>query len=379
VARFREIEFWPRTGHSDRHWTGEPVTDAWVKSARRVSESYGEALRTADLVGPVGSLRFMTWPSEQGADGVRVEVPLDRPEGWESGLVWVPHRIVDLSPAARGRLVADVVHAALRELAPHRGWPVDVIDAVHQRVLDGGPTFSWASPWKASPSRKLQARAFFRLADDGYGRVVLEIRERQTERLLARSDEEVAYSTPAGFERAAATLTWSGDAVGLVASVDLVGEARGELHLDAAEGVRPLRALDVGDPADDRMPALTVTGTWAIPEEPSIRVIGGGPTNGVPDAYLDELSRALETVERDCLAWWAPADRRQLEIWYVFEPGDEQPTTRRTKDKLIARIHRDSRTMRAAEDPAALARADVRALLEAVGSKMGLGAPPDAL
>lgn len=90
LPRFREIKFWPQTGHMDRPWTDERETDLWVKSARRISEAYGQALRDADLHGPVGSLRIMTFPTNDDSNGVRAQVYVDRPEGWESGTVWVP-------------------------------------------------------------------------------------------------------------------------------------------------------------------------------------------------------------------------------------------------------------------------------------------------
>jgi hypothetical protein len=96
----------------------------------------------------------------------------------------------------------------------------------------------------------------------------------------------------------------------------------------------------------------------------------------VPDAYLEGLHDFLERVEDEYLTWWSDADRRQLEIWYDFEAGPERPTTRRTKDKLIARIHRDPRTISAAEDLRELARIDVLDLMEAVRLKTGLGPQP---
>ncbi len=376
MARFREIEFWPGVGHPDRPWTDDPETDVWVKSARRVCELYGEALRAVDLRGPVGSLRFMTVPAEDEGDAVRVEVLLDRPDGWESAGVCVPPHVVRLSAAARGRLVLDVIHAAVTELAPHRDWPLTTVAAVREQVLGRHLRFEWASAWKSSPDRKLQARAFFRLADDGYGRVVLEIRDRKTEHLLARSGQALAYTSPIGFERSVRTLKWSDGAVEVVPYIDTLGQSRGQLRLDPTMGVVPLEPLDPDDGQAGPALPVTITGTRSIPDEPSIRTVGGGPTNGVPDAYLDALDHFLERVEDEYLTWWSAADRRQLEIWYVFEAGPEQPTTRRTKDKLIARIHRDPRTIGAATDLRELARVDVLDLMEVVRLKAGLGPQP---
>lgn len=271
MARFRVIEVWPMTGRRDRPLTESVETDAWVKSARRVAELYSEALALAELQGPVGSLRFMSFPVTDGSDEVRIEVDLDRPDGTESARVWVPAEVARLSPAARGRLVLDVIERTLTELAPHRDWSLAPIVAAREHVLDRSLCFEWASPWRTSPDRRLQARAVFRLADDGYGRAVIEIRDRTTEALVARSAEGLAYSTLAGFKRSAATLTWEAGSVRLIPYIDLLGEREGELTLEPAEGVTPLAGpartgsrgrpqTDGGAPSKDRSRTVTVVG-----------------------------------------------------------------------------------------------------------------------
>lgn len=377
MARFREVEFRPLTGPKLGPWTEEPETDAWVKSARRVSELYGEALDTVGVVGPVGSIRFMTCPADDDSDAVRVDVLLDRPEGWESGAVWVPPGVAGLSPAERGRLVLDVLHGAVTELAPHRGWPVEALAEVRDYVLGRGLRFEWASSWRANQERSRQARAFFRLEDDGYGRVVIEVRDRRTEELLARSEDALAFCTLAGFKRAARTLTWVGTGVELVPYIDGLGRRDGILRLDPSRGVRPLRRLDAEAEATvAEALLLTITGARAIPDGPSIRIVGGGPTHEVPDDYLSELDRCLDAIQRDYLDWWSGADRQQLEIWYEFGHGAERPVTRRAKQKLIARIRRNPETIRRAHDRGQLARDDAHELMEIVGDKMGLGPQP---
>ncbi len=332
VVRFQGVDFWPATGHRDRPWQDEPEIDAWLKSARRVEELYSEALRSVDLRGSVSTLRLHTFPATDGAETVRAEVWVDRPEGWEFCAAFVPPAVAGLSSGARGRLVSEVVDAALAELGPRRGWPSEVLAEVREYVRARDLRFTWSSRWKASPNRRRQARASFQLADDGYGRVVIEVRDRRTEALVARSAGAEAYSTLAGFKRAAETLRWVDAAVEMVPCIDLLGQEIGYLRLDPEDGVAPFVVVDDGESASGE-PALPV-----------------------------ELVRVSATPE-------SPS--------YEFGDAPERPVTRRTKDKLIARIHRNPETLRAAGDPGQLARADVSALLSAVGDKMGLGPPPD--
>ncbi len=378
VVRFQAINFWPATGHRDRPWDDEPEVDAWLKSARRVEELYSEALRSVDLTGPVSTLRLHSFPADDGAATIRAEVWVDRPDGWEFCGVSVPPAVAALPAGARGRLVFGVIDAALAELAPGRGWPPEVLAEAREYARARDLRFIWSSPWKTSPSRALQARSYFQLADDGYGRVVIEIRDRRTEALVARSPEAVAYSTLAGFKRTARTLRWVDGAVELVPYIDILGRRGAQLQLGPNDGVAPLVLVDDGESAAGELTvAVEVVQTGEPSGSPSIVVVGGGPTNGVPDAYLDELDACLLTIKDSHLAWWSGADRPHLEIWYEFGDAPEVPVTRRTKDKLIAHIHRDPKTLRAASDHVRLARADAIALLNAVGDKMRLGPPPD--
>ena len=72
-----------------------------------------------------------------------------------------------------------------------------------------GLRFRWASAWKSSPGRRHQGRAVYWLDDAGDGRVQLEIRRRDDEEVVARSESATAFSTSAGFERSVSTLRWA--------------------------------------------------------------------------------------------------------------------------------------------------------------------------
>lgn len=144
--------------------------------------------------------------------------------------------------------------------------------------------------------------------------------------------------------------------------------------LVALDGVRSVvdEAIGAAEPA---LP-FSVVATTGIPSGHEIRSIGGGPTNGVPRGYLDEVERLVQAGQTTHLDWWRAADRLLLEISYEFRTDANGPSVRRRGGKLDARIRRDPRSLAAAPDPAAVARADVGELLELVGRTMSLGPCP---
>lgn len=203
---FTEVEFWPPSGRQDRPWTDDPATDALVKSAVRVSEAYGEGLQDERLDGPCSSLRFFSHPHDD--DEVELQVDTGKPDSWESGIVSVPGAVARLSAYDRAHLVLDLIHDAVLQLAPLRGWSLDAVERVHARVLAQNAEFEWASPWKASPDRSMEARVVFRIADDGFGRATLEARDRRTTALVARSAPAPSFGSLVAFKRIARTLRW---------------------------------------------------------------------------------------------------------------------------------------------------------------------------
>ena len=106
----------------------------------------------------------------------------------------------------------------------------------------------------------------------------------------------------------------------LVAAVIATGLTR----LASARGWDLGEALDIGRAAVEQEFG-TGTEPWQVvaegrgasaPEQPhEILIVGGGPGNGVPKAYLDELSRLLHIVAGDTWrAWWPHSPVKVAEV-----------------------------------------------------------------
>lgn len=165
---------------------------------------------------------------------VEATVHLHSLGGWEGALIRIPRGIADLSPQSRGLLVLDTVHGSVMRLADSRGWDTESIETVRQHCLRSRLDYRWEGPWKASPSRKLEARGDFRLIDDGFGLARIVVRDRTTHLFLGVSVTEPAFSTTAGFKRSATTLRCAGSTgVSMVPWSGLLGE-RGTVRADVA-------------------------------------------------------------------------------------------------------------------------------------------------
>jgi hypothetical protein len=280
--------------------------------------------------------------------------------------------------------VLDAAHATVRYLASFRGWDVDALDAVHDRLAATDLVLQWASPWKSAPNRRLRARVRFTMRPDGFGDAVLEVEDARTGDAVASSVPALAYCTLPGWQRAASTLRWDGSAeVSLLPYVDTLARTRGVLTLRVDAGLHepaPAAAApeSVLDGAGGDVPAIVVRRHPEEEEGPQLRVVGGGPMNDVPGEYERELHRLLAELQGSdaWLRWWTAADRDVLELWYDFEPTVSRPLVRTTKRAVRATIRRRTTEMRASTDPGRLARQDVEALIAAVTRIKHLPEPP---
>lgn len=380
MAVFRDVHFWPSVGSPDRPWLEDPGADAFVKSARRVCELYSEGLARGGLEGPSAQLRLNTHRHED-RDVVSVTVFTENVGGFEMAGVSLPDGVDLLSGESRGLLVLDVIHGAVERLAAARGWHVAAAVAARDHALEKHLQYSWHGRWKASPGRRHEARARFRLEDDGFGRVRVEVRDRTTGDRVTSSREELAVGTLAGFKRSAATLRWdTSDLVALTPYCPPTDELRADLRLSvhevASAGVED-QAPDSVDLAAPR-PRVVVIGRGPdAPEQPhEIHITGGGPTNGIPQAYLAVLGELLDSLKHDFAAWWSDSEVKLLEIYYRFDADRTTISLRKSHNRLKAFLQRPVQTVTNAPDPAALALSDVQDLVRAVAEEMRLPAPP---
>lgn len=378
MAVVRYVAFFPPTGFPDRAWHEDAACDALVKSGRRVAEALSREIASRALVGKGSEVRVFVRPAPKGQDFVSVDTHLDFSGGYETAIAFVPSPVVTLAPQTRAEVALDVLLAVLRTLAPKRGWDTEVIDDAAAACRTIGLEYVWHSPWKSDPSRRLEARATFWLEDHGYGRTVLEVRPRRTPQSPVRSAIAVAFCTSAGFQRSAKTLRWKDDAVTMEAEVGLLGSVGRTLRLVPSDG-----AADVGwvppaqvGPGSTERPLVHVTGSTYVPEQNEIRYIGGGPTNGVPDTYVCDLSTQFDELSKVGATWWAGADRTLMEVLLCIEEGgDPRVAVRRLKDRVSVRIHRPVGTF-SSSNGGRLARDDVNSVIAAVTTRMNLTDPP---
>lgn len=231
MARLTRVDCYPPTGSPDRMWglspegPGSPVHDAFLRAARPVVERYSESLPALGLEGPHTTLRFSIVEQVSSSDAVHVTVWERRHrEQPETGFVTLNEAAARLDAGARARLVLDVLHAGLQQLAVARGWDPELLAACRDHVLAHDLGYTWSSAWKSSPGRRHQARATYRIdGRDGFGRARLEVRRRADEQPVLVTPEAIAFCTSAGLRRSATTLGWTGaDRVSLVPYTGLV-------------------------------------------------------------------------------------------------------------------------------------------------------------
>lgn len=379
MPKVSQLFIWPPTGWYDKPWVEPDDNDAFVKSSRRVCELYSEGLAQADIDGRCREIRFSSHEASPDPDPVHVLVHTDFISGWEMINIAVPKGAADLTPEARGLLVLDTIHGGVLRLAQARGWDPDKVEHVRQHCLARRLDYTWDGRWKASPSRRYDARGEFRLLDYGFGVTRIAIRDRRTGEVVGASREATAYCTHEGFKRSADSLRWKGsDRVRMVPFSSIVGD-KGKLvaKLDDLSPWEPWPEVPEVD-LDVPRPSVTVVGRGPdAPEQgPEIIVIGGGPMNGVPGRYHKTLDRLLRALRQRGVEWWSGSDRAILEIEYYFEAARPGVILRRRPNLLKATLNRPVSTMRV-DAPDELAVADVQALVDAVTRKEGLGPPPD--
>lgn len=129
--------------------------------------------------------------------------------------------------------------------------------------------------------------------------------------------------------------------------------------------------------APPRWDVVAVGRGSSAPEQPhEIHICGGGPTNGVPKAYLEELNRLLDVVAGDTWkGWWAESPVKLAEVFYWFDRSKVKVQVR-VGTKVTGSIERPIAMMMMGANPVDLARADVSALTQRLTARLKLPEPP---
>jgi hypothetical protein len=160
--------------------------------------------------------------------------------------------------------------------------------------------YRWKGPAKVSPDRRHTAHPDYVLHDDGYGRVTVRIRRRDDGEVVATSAPALAFSTSAGFARSARSLRWRSRTV--VELIPYAGLSAGTAGTVVWRDNRGLVTVDLersgttgrppGEPPDRPTTAEVVPRVVVqTPADagPRIDVVGGGPMDDVPDAYVSAM------------------------------------------------------------------------------------------
>lgn len=381
----RRVLTYPPTGPVGAPWHPYPDRDSLLRTATGVLALYSGALPALGLPSPAPEIRVFV--HDRGVpwtpSGASAIVCLDHAEGFQMAFCLPPDGLSQAPPLARRRLVLDLAHGLVRFLAPVRGWDPVPLDALHERLAATDLVLRWETPWRSAPGRRHRARGVFAMDPDGFGRMVLEVVDREGA-LVARSPAQVAFCSLPGWRRAAETLRWDGPGlVEIFPFVDQLGRTLGPTALAPDAGIAPEAAPE---PAPVPGAGMAAAPGWDVvvrrdPEEehvgPRIRIIGGGPMNGVPQAYDRALHDRLQQLTRpEWVQWWANAGVDDLELSYYFEPSRSTPDVRRVREGVRATVRRSAHDMREALEPDRLAHADSDALVALLRRRFDLPEPP---
>ena len=355
MAILHVVEFWPQTGLVNAPWAEGTDEDAFLRSARGVSELYSEGIRAARVEARHSQLRLHCFDHEPGRVEVEVTVFTDPTEGYEMAGVRLSDGVATLSATARAALALDVLHAAALLMADARGWSPAAFETARAHVVEQGMRYRWTGPGKTAPGRRHIARPIGTITNDGLGRIVVEIRRATDGTLVGTSAELETDGTQPAFRQAAGTLRWR------------------DRQTVQIKRYHEWHTIKVEEP-----PVLTVRREGAGSGS-SIRVLGGYTDRAVPESYMTALDLLTDQLrEPRWTSWWSAADEEVLEIW--FDLIAERPagvTPRRSGNKLRVRVDRPLAEILAAPDPIALALDDVTATLAATRKRAGLGPHPE--
>lgn len=371
MPRLRTVEAWPVTRHEGQPWHSDEDLAAFVGASRGIFDLYSEELAAAEISGRSSSVRFFLL-DRKASDGFEVTVIERFYEGFEMAHIGVPNGFFAERPDVRIRTSLEVIHAGMRVLGAVRGWDLAALDAVRDRVSARGLRFIWTSRWKASPDRRHHARGVYWIDESGSGRVQLEIRCREHETIIARSELALAFMTVEGFKRSAATLRWDdSEVVAVIPWSGLLGDSGG-LGLHVQAGTVPAGAPG---PLAATGPATTVKAVAG--DHPEIAEVPWVCLSSISTVchqeYGSAFARITEKMAADSayIAWWATTPFRSLELRVVvpdpqWDEVTPKPGARKSGEDLVLTVVRTAAQLPPASDRAAVEEVAAQDLIDAI-------------
>lgn len=371
VARLKFIDVWPQTSFFDRPWGSAPV-DAVARTARRVCEAHSVGLRTLGLTAPRASYRLLA-QSAGDVDSLRVEL-IDDLDDHNIGILHVPADAHRWLPQPRAAAVLDAIHHTTMLMGERLGWDVDGLRQVRDQVAASGARFLWEGPWKTSPGRASRARLRALWADDGYGRISVQVAGPAGSLFSPPID---SFSTPEGLQRTAATLAWQPEgAMWMLPSILPFG-----IPDRPGATIRPDQLLD-HDPLTDQpgprgdfLAPTTVTAAWqdASPYRlDQVFVSTGSDAWGTPpqvEQSIDQVNADLSAILRE---WLEAAGVRELEWFYDYHESAKTQLRIYDKRPLISIFQQ--RAKADLTDPttcASIVLDDLQRALDRLATKLG--------
>jgi hypothetical protein len=386
----RDVHMWPETGWPDRRWypsdadddTYGPVldVDALLRGSKKVTELLGERLAEEGITMPFASIRLMPGPMSASGD-LEVEISDHMAGGEDIAHVGVPTGFHDLGVPARDALVLLMWRETLKRLVARRGGDPAAVDRAADAARRDDHEVPRHGPWKQDRSRSRRMRLVGVLRDDGFLRLRVEVEDLRGEPSSRLSQEIIGGSTYWSFDRAARGLRWtSSSTVEGISIPGIIMGDRGSFTFDVATGAIEVRGGHADPlPIEPTGPATAIGFRFVEQPDDHVQVYwgGGGPTNEVPQEYLDEADRLGDVIASpEWMAWWRLVDVDEVSAHVDYMPSTSRTIVRFRGRALSVSIMRPAETIPTGPAAALLARHDAEAALVRIAERRGTRAAP---
>ncbi|RII94326.1 hypothetical protein DZF95_04125 [Clavibacter michiganensis] len=386
----RDVHMWPETGFPDRRWSPPEMDDdahapvlemdALLRGSKKVTELLGECLAEQSITMPFASIRLM--PGVPSASGdLEVEISDHMAGGEDIAHVGVPEGFHDLDVRERDALVLLMWRETLKRLVARRGGDPAAVDRAADAARRDVYEVPRNGPWKQDRSRTRRMRLVGVLRDDGFLRLRVEVEALRGERSSRLSDEMVGGSSHWSFDRAARSLRWmSSTRIEGISVPGIILGDRGSFELDTETGVVEVRGGHVLPlPIEPTGPARTIGFRFVEQPDDRIQVYwgGGGPTNEVPQEYLDEVHRLGDVVaSQGWTDWWRLVDVDEVSAHMDYMPSRSASIVRFRGRALGVTVKRPADTIPTGSAAVLLARRDTEAVLVRIAERRGIRPAP---